>query len=92
MDPGPWIPIFAIAVGGIAVMGRVIVQPIVHALMKMNDQKQGPDPAKLTRIEERLAALEDRLGGMERDVGRIIEDREFYRQLHAGDPPGPGAR
>ncbi|HSJ13212.1 MAG TPA: hypothetical protein VK939_02280 [Longimicrobiales bacterium] len=87
MDPGPWIPIFAIAVGGLAILGRVIVQPIVHALMKMNEQRQAVPPVDVARLEQRLGALEDRLGGMERSVDRLLEDRDFYRQLNAGERP-----
>jgi hypothetical protein len=87
MDPGPWIPIFAIAVGGLAVLGRVVVQPIIHAVLKMNEQKAGIAPAELARLEQRLGAVEERLGGMEHSVESLVEDRDFYRQLSAGQRP-----
>jgi hypothetical protein len=89
MDPG-WIPILAIGVGGIAVIGKVIVQPIVHALLKMNEPRApAAPPVDVARIEQRLARLEEELGTMERSVGSLLEDRDFYRQLSAGERPRP---
>lgn len=91
--PGELIPLAGIAVAAIAVMGRLIVQPIVQALIRLNEQQrvQPPNPAAL---EQRLSALEDQQQRLERSLDRVLQDRDFYLQLQAGKanseiPPAP---
>jgi len=83
--PGELIPLAAIAVGGIAVMGRVIVQPIVHALLKIGEQRRLEQP-DTGRLEQRLSALEEQQVRLERSLDRVLQDRDFYLQLQAGKP------
>jgi hypothetical protein len=83
--PGELIPLTAIAVGGIAVIGRVIVQPIVHALLKYNEQQRVP-PVDVTGLEQRLRALEEQNQRLESSLDRVLQDRDFYLQLQAGKP------
>lgn len=91
--PGELIPLAAIAVGAIAVVGRVIVQPIVQALIKLNEQPRVP-PANTAALEQRVSALEEQQQQLERSLDRVLQDRDFYLQLQAGKPkpeipPGP---
>jgi hypothetical protein len=83
--PGELIPLAAILVGGIAVIGRVIVQPIVQALLKLNEQRQVP-PADTSGLAQRLGTLEEQQQRLERSLDRLLQDREFYQQLQAGKP------
>jgi len=83
--PGELIPLAAILVGGIAVIGRVIVQPIVQALLKLNEQRQVP-PADTSGLAQRLSTLEEQQQRLERSLDRLLQDREFYQQLQAGKP------
>lgn len=83
--PGELIPLTAIAVGGIAVIGRVIVQPIVQALLKYNEQQRVP-PVDVSGLEQRLSVLEDQNQRLERSLERVLQDREFYLQLQSGKP------
>lgn len=90
--PGELIPLTAIAVGGIAVIGRVIVQPIVHAVLRYMEQQRLPAP-DVSGLEQRLSAVEEQQQRIERSLDRVLQDREFYLQLQAGKartepPPG----
>ena len=83
--PGELIPLTAILVGGIAVIGRVIVQPIVQALLKLNEQRHVA-PADTSGLAQRLSTLEEQQQRLERSLDRLLQDREFYQQLQAGKP------
>ena len=87
--PGEIIPIMGIGVAMIAVAGRVIVQPIVAAIMKYSEQRQVP-PTDTAQLERRLTSLEERLAANERSMDRVLADRDFYLQLQAGQRPPPG--
>lgn len=86
--PGEIIPIMGIGVAMIAVAGRVIVQPIVQAIMKYSEQRQVP-PTDTAQLERRVATLEERLAANERSMDRVLADRDFYLQLQSGQRPPP---
>lgn len=86
--PGEIIPIMGIGVAMIAVAGRVIVQPIVQAILKYTERQRLPAP-DTSQLEQRVAALEDRLAANERSMDRLLADRDFYLQLQAGQRPPP---
>lgn len=90
--PGELIPIMGIGVALVAVTGRVIVQPIIQAVLRMSEQQRGLHSPDTARFEQRIAALEDRLAGMEGSIDRLLADRDFYLQLQAGktNPPRDG--
>jgi len=83
--PGELIPLAAIAVGGIAVIGRVIIQPVAQALLKLNERRHS-GPADLSRLEERVNALEEQNQRLERSLDRVLQDRDFYLQLQLKKP------
>ncbi|NJD09352.1 MAG: hypothetical protein FIB01_02535, partial [Gemmatimonadetes bacterium] len=78
--PGELIPLAGIAVAAIAVIGRVIVQPIVQALVKLNEPRR-VEPAATAGLEQRLSALEEQQLRLERSLERVLQDRDFYLQL-----------
>ena len=84
--PGEIIPIMGIGVAMIAVAGRVIVQPIVQAIMKYGEQRRVP-PTDTAQLERRVASLEERLATSERSMDRLLADRDFYLQLQSGQRP-----
>jgi hypothetical protein len=92
--PGELIPLMGLGIGAIAVTGRVIVQPLIAAFLKVHEQRQVP-PAANPQLEQRLSALDERFSRLESSLDRLVEERDFYLQLQAGrprseSPPGPG--
>jgi len=85
--PGELIPLAAIAVGGIAVIGRVIIQPIAQAVLRMSEQRRAL-PTDLSRLEDRVNALEEQNQRLERSLDRVLQDRDFYLQLQQKKPGG----
>ena len=80
------IPIIALSIPLVAVLGRVIVQPIVKAvthLAQIQATGVGQDAAQ---IERRTAMLEERLEGIEKVLGRLADDYEFRKELEAPRP------
>ena len=76
------VPMMALAIPLAAVIGHVVVKPIVDAISKLSAAQSarvapGPPPQQLQQVEERLAALE-------RTLGRIEEEQEFQRKLLSG--------
>lgn len=72
------VPLAALAIPLTAVIGHVVVKPIVEAISKLSSAQAAraapPAEAQLLQVEERLAALE-------RTLGRIEEEQEFQRKL-----------
>jgi hypothetical protein len=84
----------ALGIGAIAVAGRVIVQPLIAAFVKLQEQRQAPPAVRSPELEARLDAIDDRFARLERSLDRLVEERDFYLQLQAGKPraePPPGA-
>ena len=95
------LPIDVTAVAGV-IMGSLIVlipvagltarfamKPIVESLAKLR-QASGQNES-VTMLERRVALIEQEvqnLSGIRDDLGRLVEEMEFQRQLM----PGPGAK
>jgi hypothetical protein len=73
------VPMMALAIPLAAVIGHVVVKPIVNAISKLPAAPAArgavaPTDRQLQQVEERLAALE-------RTLGRIEEEQDFQRKL-----------
>jgi hypothetical protein len=84
---GVLIPIFAIAIPLVAVTGRVIVQPIVRAMLRMTDAQERLAASQSS--EERLSRMEAQLAVMEQSMLRLTEAQEFQGRLLEGSPSQP---
>lgn len=77
------VPMMALAIPLAAVIGHVVVKPIVNAISKLpaapaaRGAVAAPTDGQLQQVEERLAALE-------RTLGRIEEEQDFQRELLGG--------
>jgi len=76
------VPMTALAIPLTAVVGHVVVKPIVEAITKLSSAQsartaQAPAPEQLLQLEERLSSLE-------RTLSRIEEEQEFQRKLLGG--------
>ncbi|HET7322380.1 MAG TPA: hypothetical protein VFI96_07805 [Longimicrobiaceae bacterium] len=73
------IPILALSIPLVAVVGRVIIQPIVSAISELARSQQAPQLDD--RSAERIARLEAQLQEMDHAMARLVEDYEFRREL-----------
>lgn len=87
--PGELIPIMGIGVALVAVTGRVIIQPIVNAVMRLSEQQRSAVPPDVSALEQRMRRMEERLAGMETSMDRMLADRDFYLQLQSGKRAAP---
>jgi hypothetical protein len=77
------VPMTALSIPVIAVVGKVIVAPIVHALTRMSDAEQTAIAAH--RSEQRFAEVDARLARMEQMLGRALAEQSSQRpQLPSG--------
>jgi hypothetical protein len=79
------IPIIALSIPLVAVLGRVIVQPITKAVMHLAEIQAG-DRSAPALSEPRAAELEARLDRIEQVLGRLADDYEFRQALEAPAP------
>jgi hypothetical protein len=79
------IPIIALSIPLVAVLGRVIVQPITKAVMHLAEIQAG-DRSAPALSETRAAELEARLDRIEQVLGRLADDYEFRQALQAPAP------
>jgi hypothetical protein len=86
-DFGVFIPILAICIPLVAVAGRVIVQPIVQAIVRMTEAQERLAAGRGS--EDRLARMEAQLAMMEQSVARVTEAQEFQNKLLQGAPMAP---
>ncbi len=90
MDPGTvgvFIPIIALGIPLVAVIGRFIVQPVIAAVLKHAEMQK--TAVAMEPMAQRLAETEDRLERIERTMQRVIEEQEFQRQLTSGSSETP---
>jgi hypothetical protein len=80
------IPLAAVSIPLVVVIGKFLVQPIVQALSKMTEAQESL--GRGVADAQRIARLEDRLESIERSLRPLMEEREFQRQLHR-PPPAP---
>lgn len=83
------IPIIALSIPLVAVLGRVIVQPIVKAITQVAEL-QASAGRSAALADPRVTELESRLDGIERTLSRIADDFEFRRALEAPVPQSLG--
>lgn len=87
------VPMMALAIPLTAVVGRVVVKPIVDAISKLAAAQSERNAALPSG--ERLLQMEERLYAMERMLGRIEEEQDFQRKLlgsrgaEVGSRPSP---
>jgi len=89
-DFGVFIPIIAVSIPLVAVAGRVIVQPIVQAIVRMSEAQERLAAGR--GAEERLARMEAQLALMEQSIARVSEAQDFQNKLLQGTtvtPPAP---
>jgi hypothetical protein len=79
------IPIIALSIPLVAVLGRVIVQPITKAVMHLAEIQAG-DRSAPALSDHRAAELEARLDRIEQVLGRLADDYEFRQALQAPAP------
>jgi hypothetical protein len=76
---GVLVPIFAVAIPLVAVTGRVIVQPIVNAILRMTEAQERLAASKSS--DERLTRMEVQLQLMEQTMSRVSEAQDFQGRL-----------
>jgi hypothetical protein len=86
MNIGILIPILALSIPLVAVVGRVIIEPIVKALTQLA-QTERAGVAISAHDERRASQLEARLDGLEEVVQRLVDDYEFRKALESPAPP-----
>lgn len=79
------IPLMALSIPMIAVTGRFIVKPLVDAITRAGHERAGLESQQL--LVGRIAALEDRLAGMERTLRQVQDAQSFQAQLTARKEP-----
>ncbi len=93
MDPNV-IPIVAI-VGGLLVVlipvagltARFAFRPIVESIAKLKAiQAAAPGGADVQQLEQRVGKIEQQLEGIDVSLQRLIDAKEFDRQLSSGRP------
>jgi hypothetical protein len=75
------IPILALCIPLAAVVGRMVIQPLVEAIARLAEVQRGAGAGGAALPQERLAQLEARLEGIEKSLGRLEEESEFRRLL-----------
>ena len=83
-DLGVLIPILGVSIPLVAVTGRVIVQPLVQAVLRMTDAQERMAAGRDS--EQRLARMEAQLELMERTLARVSEAQEFQGRLLESAP------
>ena len=86
------VPIIAIVMGSLMFLipiagftARFAFKPIVEAMAKMRElQGAGPAGGDVRQLEQRVGAIEHQLEGIDSSLQRLIEAREFDRQLSSG--------
>jgi hypothetical protein len=81
-----WIPIVAIVMGSLTVLIplsiitlRFAIKPIAEAVAQM--RSGGASQEEMAIMRQRLALLEQQLGGLETEVHRIGEAQDFQTEL-----------
>lgn len=82
------VPLTALAIPLLAVLGRVVVKPIADAIAKLGEAEQAA--AIHARSDRRFAELDARLARMEQRieqlVGRTQAEQALHRQLESASP------
>jgi hypothetical protein len=73
------VPLMALSIPLAAVVGRVVVKPIVDAISKLPAMRP-VEPAN-ARQGEYVQALEERVALLERSLTQVRDEQEFQRRL-----------
>lgn len=68
---------------------RFAIKPITESMAKLRES--GVEREKVGMLERRMALLEQEIHGIEgmrEDLARVLEEKEFNRQLRAPQVPG----
>ena len=91
MGPDVIVPVVAI-VGGILLVlvpvagltARFAFKPIVESMAKLKELNNSGGGGDVRALEQRVAAIEHQLEGMDSSLQRLIEAKDFDRQLQSG--------
>lgn len=61
------------------ITARIAVKPIVEALTRYMQARQGTEALQM--VERRMALLEQELGAVRSDVQHLSDERDFFRKL-----------
>jgi hypothetical protein len=87
MDPSDLVPIIALMIPLVAVVGitvRLTVKPILEGMAKYRELQGNTDTQALGMLDRRLGAIEEHLQNLDRSVGALEADADFRRQLESG--------
>ncbi len=62
---------------------RFAIKPITEAVLRMREAQAGQGGREVAVLEQRVSLLEQQVLGIERSVERLVEARDFDRQLTA---------
>ena len=84
------VPMTALSIPLMAVIGRVIVKPIVQAIGRLGDAEKGA--AAIAAADQRFREVSARLAGIERQLAEVLADPATRKQLEERQQPmlGPG--
>ena len=92
MGPETIIPVVSI-IGGLLLFlipiagftARFAFKPIVESMARLKEMQAGGGAgADVRQLEQRVAAIEHQLEGVDSSLQRLIEAKEFERQLQSG--------
>ncbi len=86
------VPVVAIVLGSLMVLipvagftARFAFKPIVESMARLRElQASSPTGGDVRQLEQRVAAIEHQLEGMDTSLQRLVEAKEFDRQLQSG--------
>lgn len=91
MNPGLIVPIVAIVLGSLMFLipiagltARFAFKPIVESMARLRELQQGGSGADIRALDQRVSAIERQLEGIDSSLQRLIEAKEFDRQLSSG--------
>ncbi len=87
------VPVVAIVLGSLMFLipiagftARFAFKPIVESMARLRESQATATPAgaEVRQLEQRVAAIEQQLEGMDSSLQRLLDAREFDRQLNSG--------
>jgi len=91
MGPDVIVPVVAIVLGSLMVLipvagftARFAFKPIVESMARLKELQANPGGGDARQLEQRVARIEQQLEGMDVSLQRLIEAKDFDRQLSSG--------
>lgn len=92
MGPDVIVPVVAIVLGSLMVLipvagltARFAFKPIVESMARLKAMQSGSGSTPDVRqLEDRVSRIEQQLEGMDVSLQRLIEAKDFDRQLNSG--------